>query len=275
MSGTQIATSVTIIDSLFGFQAISLTNMTTSAQSLIAAGSKVEIAGSYFTFGSNETPNATSYTTVTTGNTAYISLLPAGTAGSQTVTAEYAETAPTWSTSKQGWYASAASTTRYIAGVTKTSETQFDDAFILEARQVRNKFDGMTVEATTFEGGLTGDVTGGLVNSKGTSSSPIKMAVFEIGDWDMSATTSIDLTVGTITMTQITGTVAWIRNDANTSIQNLEFSASGVGNLGGRIDIQPSGGHVELVRFGTGPFDSINFNATSYNRGWLHVWYYD
>ncbi len=133
MSGTQIATSVTIIDSLFGFQAISLTNMTTSAQSLIAAGSKVEIAGSYFTFGSNETPNATSYTTVTTGNTAYISLLPAGTAGSQTVTAEYAETAPTWSTSKQGWYASAASTTRYIAGVTKTSETQFDDAFILEA----------------------------------------------------------------------------------------------------------------------------------------------
>ena len=58
MAGAQISTSVSIINSLLGFQAISLTNMDTSAQSLIAAGSKVEIGSAFFTFGGNETPQA-------------------------------------------------------------------------------------------------------------------------------------------------------------------------------------------------------------------------
>ena len=133
--GTQIATSVTIISSLLGYQAISLTNFTTSAQSLIAAGSKVEIASAFFNFPTNETPNATSWTLVATAATAYYALTPAGSAGVQTVSASYTATAPVWSTSKQGWYASAASLTRYVAGVTKTSATQYDDAFILANNQ--------------------------------------------------------------------------------------------------------------------------------------------
>lgn len=174
MAGSQISTSVTIINSLLGFQAVSLTNMDTSAQSLIAAGSKVEIASAFFTFASNETPNATSWTAVTTGNTAYITLTPAGSAGSQTVTAEYTDTAPTWSTSKQGWYASAASTTRYVGGVTKTSATQYDDAFILGGGQERLRFEenllvggaltvsgAISATASTFAGnvGVTGTLT--------------------------------------------------------------------------------------------------------------------
>ena len=108
MAGSQISTSVTIINSLLGYQAVSLTNMTTSAESLIAAGSKVEIASAFFTFSGDETPNASSWTACGAGNTCYITVIPAGTAGSQTVTAEYTDTAPIWSTSKQGWYASAA-----------------------------------------------------------------------------------------------------------------------------------------------------------------------
>ena len=156
MAGSQIGTSVTIISSLLGYQAISLTNFATSAQSLIAAGSKVEIAGAFFNFPGNETPNASSWTAVGTGNTAYIAVIPAGTAGTQTVTAEYSDTAPTWITSKQGWYASAASLTRYVAGVTKTSPTQYDDAFIVHGEQELSAVNRWFPQDITINGLITG-----------------------------------------------------------------------------------------------------------------------
>ena len=132
MAFDQIATSVTIISTgLKGYQASSFTNFTTSAQSLIASGSAVEIANACFLADANVTPNASSWTAITTANTAYITLTPSGTAGSQILSARYTDTAPVWSTRKQGWYTSAASTIRHIGGVTKTSATQYNDAFIL------------------------------------------------------------------------------------------------------------------------------------------------
>lgn len=134
MAGTQITTSVTIINSLLGFQAISLTYMTTSASTAIAAGSKIEVAGGFFSWGSDETPNASSWTAITTATTAYIQVTPSGTAGSQILTASWTSTAPVWSESKQGWYASAGSNIRVIGGAYKTSATQYDNKFILERR---------------------------------------------------------------------------------------------------------------------------------------------
>jgi hypothetical protein len=123
MPGAQIPTSVTRLESMLGYQAVSLTNFDSSALSAIAAGSKVEIAGAFFTFTVDETIEASTWTAITTGNTAYIALIPAGIAGSQTVTAEYTATAPVWSTSKQGWYASAGSSTRVIGSVYKAEAT--------------------------------------------------------------------------------------------------------------------------------------------------------
>lgn len=126
MAGVQIATSVTIISSLLGFQAISYTNLNTSAATIIAAGSKVEIGGAFFNWDSNETVNATSWSSITTATTAYIALTPSGTAGSQIITASYVSTLPVWSSSKQGWYISTGSVVRVIGSVYKTSATQYD-----------------------------------------------------------------------------------------------------------------------------------------------------
>jgi hypothetical protein len=136
MPGAQIPTSVTRLESMLGYQAVSLTNFDSSALSAIAAGSKVEIAGAFFTFNSNETINATSWTAITTGNTAYIALTPAGTAGSQTVTASYTATAPVWSTSKQGWYASAGSSTRIVAGLYKAEATSAKYKHMMEKQYI-------------------------------------------------------------------------------------------------------------------------------------------
>jgi hypothetical protein len=119
MAGSQLQTSVTILNSLKGFQAVSLTEYNTSAAASIAAGSVVEIAGAFFTFVSDEAIDAASWTAIVTGTTAYITLTPSGTAGSQIVDVAYTATAPTWRDDHQGWYATAASNVRVIGSVYK------------------------------------------------------------------------------------------------------------------------------------------------------------
>lgn len=136
MAASQISTSVTIISSgLLGWQAISLDPLgDASVTTVIKSGSKVEIASAFFTFDSDTTPGATSWTAISTGATAYITLTPSGTAGSQVLTADWSSTAPTWSTSKQAWYASAASTVRYVGVATKGGASSWTSISVLPAR---------------------------------------------------------------------------------------------------------------------------------------------
>lgn len=133
MAGAQISTSVSIIDNLKGYMALSLTEYNTSAAAAIAAGSVVEIAGAFFTFAADETP--TGWTAITTGNTAYIALTASGTAGSQVVNAGYVSTAPTWRDDLQGWYASAASSVRIVASVYKAESTRYIPKYIFTNKQ--------------------------------------------------------------------------------------------------------------------------------------------
>lgn len=135
MAGSQISTSVSIIDNLKGYLALSLTEYTTSAAAAIAAGSVVEIAGAFFTFAGDETPNASSWTAISTGSTAYLALTASGTAGSQIVNAAYTATAPTWRDDLQGWYASAASSVRIVASVYKAESTSYYPKYVLKTRQ--------------------------------------------------------------------------------------------------------------------------------------------
>ena len=121
MAGNQISTSVTILNSLHGYLALSLTEYSTSAAAAIAAGSIAEIAGAFFTFAGDEAIEASTWTSIVTGTTAYITLTASGTAGSQVVVAAYTSTAPTWRDDFQGWYASAASSVRVIGSVYKNA----------------------------------------------------------------------------------------------------------------------------------------------------------
>lgn len=116
MAFEQIPTAVTVLSSgLIGWNAITLTNWDTSTQSAIAAGSSVEISGTFFKNGTDLTINATSWTAIGSGNTAYLTVTPSGTAGSQILSAAWTVTAPTWVNSKNGYYASAGSNVRTVA----------------------------------------------------------------------------------------------------------------------------------------------------------------
>ena len=142
MAGSQIATSVTIINSLLGFQAVSLTNMGTAAAPVIAAGSKVEIAGAFFTFKTDETPDAATWTAISTTSTAFITATPSGVAGSQTVALRWSAKFPTWSDSKQGWYdATTTSIIRYIGYCYKGGATSYPvKGYLGGARDTRINF---------------------------------------------------------------------------------------------------------------------------------------
>ena len=133
---SQIATSVTIINSgLIGYNGISLTNFDSFLMPDIAAGSSIEIAGAYFKASSAVTPIASSWTAITTGSTAFISLTPSGTAGSQILTANWTANSPEWNQLKQGWYTSATSAIRVAASVLKTGTSTCGLKNILSSHQ--------------------------------------------------------------------------------------------------------------------------------------------
>lgn len=123
MAGAQISTTVTAFNSKIGYNGISLSNRDNDSAPTILQGSVVEISNAIFIFNSNE--SITGWSGITTGNTAYVALTPAGTAGNQTVTAGWVATAPTYIATKGGFYLSAASNIRYVASAIKHDATTY------------------------------------------------------------------------------------------------------------------------------------------------------
>jgi hypothetical protein len=192
MPGAQVPSSVTILNSLKGFQGISFTNFATSALSQIAAGSVVEIAGAFFNFPADETINASTWTSITSGNTAYIVLVPAGTAGSQTVTAEFTATAPVWRDDNQGWYASAASVSRVIGSVYKVSATAQTNKFYYASQT--NTINGKTyAQSASVASSLSVGGVASVANSLTVGSSASVTTSINIGT---TATVGSSLTLG-------------------------------------------------------------------------------
>jgi hypothetical protein len=111
MAGSQIIIVALQIESQrLGYQAISLQAYDTVLESAIMAGSVVEIGSALFEFTADEP--ITGWGGIANNNPVYIKLTVAG----ASVTASFTTVAPTWSTSKQGWYIGAE---RVIGGLYK------------------------------------------------------------------------------------------------------------------------------------------------------------
>ena len=105
------------------FQGLSLTNYDNTALPAIAAGSLVEVAGALFKFTAEEA--ITGWGAIANDTAAYIKLVPAGT-DPDTVTAEFTDTAPTWSDAKQGWYGTGGSANhKYVATLDKVDAATY------------------------------------------------------------------------------------------------------------------------------------------------------
>ncbi len=104
-----------------------------------------------------------------------------------------------------------------------------------------------------------------LVNQKRTE-------IIELGDWDMSADTNIDIPHGLVYADIISAEV-FIRNDDNTAKDSIGTGVDATNTTPqgyvGTIDVT----NVNIVRLTGGKFDDAAYNTTSYNRGWLIVTY--
>jgi hypothetical protein len=124
MAGQQVEIVASQIDKQrLGYLAISLTNYNADTEPQLAAASKVEIGGALFEFTAAE--SITGWAGIGNNNGAYIKLVVAGTA----VTAAFTTTAPTWSTSKQGWYDGL---DRYVAKLRKDGSGNYTEKRIPE-----------------------------------------------------------------------------------------------------------------------------------------------
>jgi hypothetical protein len=97
-----------------------------------------------------------------------------------------------------------------------------------------------------------------------------------IGDWNMDSDHFVNVVHG-LTFSSIVSVFAVIRSDADTQKFNLE--GTNIAFATGTIVSGPMGGikvgtvNIELTRVVTGFFDSVGFDATSYNRGELPIEY--
>ena len=101
----------------------------------------------------------------------------------------------------------------------------------------------------------------------------LKVKVIEIGDWDMSTATGVSSTTVAhgLTLANIRAISVIIRGDVGLNISkdlNL-INGSGTGRNGVRADLT----NITMNRETSGEFDNVNYDATSYNRGWVTIWY--
>lgn len=93
--------------------------------------------------------------------------------------------------------------------------------------------------------------------------------VISIGDWDMDTAGVASVAHG-LTFTDIRSISVLIINDTSTFIYPLNSNnAAGVGNGYFYFDNT----NVFLIRIAGGTFDSTDYNATSFNRGYITITY--
>ena len=158
-----------------------------------------------------------------------------------------------------------------------------DEWKLISASQATDVYPGQVELATSTETQALSDskkavtpaglssVTGGLL-----------IKVVDIGDWNMDSTEMVSIAHG-LTATDIRIVQAYIRADSGVGIDQ---GSTGFSSSFFSLDIMhvasgaPAGTilgynstNVGLFRYPSRLFDSTNFDATSYNRGWIVIWY--
>jgi hypothetical protein len=135
---------------------------------------------------------------------------------------------------------------------------------------------GVTITGGTEDNLVSIDASGNLQDSgvvagevsniiEAASSATIKMKVFELGDWDMDADNTSSTIAHGITdgHDYVRAASCMIRADTGSETYSIE--------VGGYIEV--SDDHFYVARTAGGFFDYNIFDNTSFNRGWVTLWY--
>lgn len=110
----------------------------------------------------------------------------------------------------------------------------------------------------------------------GGNGTGLKFKVIDIGDWDMDTDGGLTIALG-VARGNVRSVDVLIRNDTTTNVYPLigrgATNAATVNQ--GDWALSSIGDDILLYRADSGFFDSTSFNATSFNRGWVTIWYVD
>jgi hypothetical protein len=121
----------------------------------------------------------------------------------------------------------------------------------------------------TFSSQIVGEIDStDAVRDQGTAAVALKCKMIEIGDWNMDATPQVNVTHG-LDLTKIREVTAMIRRDDNALYTDLKDSTGA--QVMGQIRIYST--VITLARTATIGYDEPDYNSTSYNRGWVIIWY--
>ncbi len=136
--------------------------------------------------------------------------------------------------------------------------------------------------AKTFSSKITGSISGdcdgnaggyaAAIKETGTGVGTVRKRIIEIGDWDMNSTLSVNIAHG-LTMSKIRNVHALIRNDADTKYTMFPGYIATSGNFIDKISLSST--EITLFRAPSSEFDSTDYDATSFNRGWITIEYVD
>lgn len=156
-------------------------------------------------------------------------------------------------------------------GTTNTPNVIFDDSVndtqasmdvISERFRIFTSYRGAAaVEQIKIDCSTNDITTEGNVNG-------LKSKIVDIGDWNMDTTTTANVAHG-LTLSKIRTIDVMIRNDIDTIYYPLNHNPS-TGISGYYL---ADATNVIMSRVAGGFFDNASYDATSYNRGWITIWY--
>jgi hypothetical protein len=263
MSISQVTTRDTQLEKQrIGKPQLSLTNFSNTLEPAVAAGSVIEVGGSLYTVTVDEA--ITGWAGIANDTDCYIKMVP----GSP-MTAVFVTAAPTWSHAKQGWYVG---NDRYVAGLHRgASAAAYEDKWVYQRSQNNNANHRFLGDGSVeFDNGIIGDLTGGIVDT-GSGAETLKVKVLDIGDWNMDATSQVFFAHG-ITWSKFRTASVVIRSDGSYAEVFPLNAVDSAGVLQGGIE-KLNATNIFLRRLAGGIFDNLTFNDTSYNRGYVTLWY--
>ena len=156
-----------------------------------------------------------------------------------------------------------ATATKAAGKICKWGASEAFQCSALTATQVTATIaDGTAPVVTTSKTICTNLTAGGV----GDGTNRILTKIVNIGDWNMDSTASVTVAHG-LTLANIRDVQVLIRQDLDTPYYPLDYSGHGYWN------VISAGGVVALYRTAGGTFDSTDFDATSFNRGWITITY--
>lgn len=100
----------------------------------------------------------------------------------------------------------------------------------------------------------------------------LRTKIINIGDWNMDTTNFVDV-LHKLTMSKIRDIKIIIRDDYDDLYLPINWYDNFNSIIVGTYNIQAT--VINITRIDSAVFDSEDYNATSFNRGWITIWYID